>query len=223
LLAPALTSVLPGGASGCDCPLTLSPRARVGCPRTPVAGDTRACLITVGSEFLSGVGEPRAELVVLRQVEYGGERSCPTVAEQFPAILDAELGVLGLEPGLVEELEVSPIVQLPDDGLGRKSDSSGGRRARPVLAHPRRVDDERARLARTNQVVPWSVADLADDWVPHKAPKSADGLWIRVDGDELKACPRRGEVVRECQRRASSAEADDLSLGVGPDAGPCAW
>jgi len=57
--------------------------------------------------------------------------------------VNLKLGAPCLNPGLVEELEVSPVVQLPDNCARRESCPTSDGRTGPVLAHPGRIDDQR--------------------------------------------------------------------------------
>src|SRR5205807_3394385 len=74
-------------------------------------------------------------------VQDGRESVRPTVEKVAPAIVNVQMPPRTLFPGLSNQLERSPIVQIPDDAVLGKVRSVGEWRSRPVLSHAGRVDD----------------------------------------------------------------------------------
>src|SRR5206468_11565826 len=96
-------------------------------------------------------------------------------------------------------------------------DPVGGRRAGSILAETRRVDDERARWSRGDQIVPGARAEVADDRPARQTDELSQGRLVALGADVPKRSSRAAQVVGERHGGAAGAEADHVALALGPD------
>src|ERR1039458_1153695 len=96
--------------------------------------------------------------------------ACPTMHEVAPAILYDQTPAHCLALCLVEEPELPPVIELPDQGALWEDPFVGDRASRAVLAHARTVDDQRARRHRLEQAIVLYRVGVVD--VIHLDPRS---------------------------------------------------
>jgi len=139
-----------------------------------------------GPQRLRRLSEPVAKLVVVRQVEHRAEGCRPSVAEQLPTVVNLKLGAPCLNPGLVEELEVSPVVQLPDNCARRESCPTSDGRTGPVLAHPGRIDDQRPGRRSFDESSQGPSPTCPATRASRRASEVPDGGADRIGADESR-------------------------------------
>ena len=71
-----------------------------------------------------------------------GHHARPAVKEVSPPVFDAEVPGCGLGAGLIEEDEISPVVEIPYNSPRGKAHSVGERGAGRILPKAGGVDDE---------------------------------------------------------------------------------
>src|SRR3712207_4849777 len=86
-------------------------------------------------------------------VEDLGYYLAPAVEEVQPAVLDPEVAGALLATSLAEEIQLPPVIELPDDAPLREASAVGQRGAGYVLAHPGGVHDQGPRRQAGQQLV----------------------------------------------------------------------